>query len=66
MERPTERVDFRLLTPAFVENSEIFLKKSKQTGLLAIEEADVILFMTDVTCCIHELDETVSTCSESK
>jgi GTP-binding protein len=44
-----------------VENSEdIFEEEINKQVLLAIEEADVILFMTDVTCGIHELDETVS------
>jgi len=55
-------VDFSVIdTGGFVENSEdIFEEEINKQVLLAIEEADVILFMTDVTCGIHELDETVS------
>ena len=36
-----------------------FREINKQV-ILAIEESDVILFMTDVTCGVHELDEAVS------
>jgi GTP-binding protein len=55
-------VDFSVIdTGGFVENSEdIFEEEINKQVLLAIDEADVILFMTDVTCGIHELDETVS------
>jgi GTP-binding protein len=55
-------VDFSVIdTGGFVQNSEdIFEEEINKQVLLAIEEADVILFMTDVTCGIHELDETVS------
>jgi GTPase len=55
-------VDFSVIdTGGFVENSEdIFEEEINKQVLLAIEEADVILFMTDVTCGINELDETVS------
>jgi GTPase len=55
-------VDFSVIdTGGFVENSEdIFEEEINKQVLLAIEEADVILFMTDVECGIHELDETVS------
>jgi GTPase len=55
-------VDFSVIdTGGFVENSDdIFEEEINKQVLLAIEEADVILFMTDVTCGIHELDETVS------
>jgi GTP-binding protein len=55
-------MDFSVIdTGGFVENSDdIFEEEINKQVLLAIEEADVILFMTDVTCGIHELDETVS------
>jgi GTP-binding protein len=55
-------VDFSVIdTGGFVENSEdIFEEEINKQVLIAIEEADVILFMTDVECGIHELDETVS------
>jgi GTP-binding protein len=55
-------VDFSVIdTGGFVESSEdIFEEEINKQVLLAIDEADVILFMTDVTCGIHELDETVS------
>jgi GTPase len=55
-------VDFSVIdTGGFVENSaDIFEEEINKQVLLAIEEADAILFMTDVTCGIHELDETVS------
>ena len=55
-------VDFSVIdTGGFVENSDdMFEEEINKQVLLAIEEADVILFMTDVTYGIHELDETVS------
>jgi GTP-binding protein len=55
-------VDFSVIdTGGFVENSEdIFEEEINKQVRLAIEESDVILFMTDVTCGIHELDESVS------
>ena len=55
-------VDFSVIdTGGFVENSDdIFEEEINKQVLLAIEESDVIIFMTDVTCGIHELDETVS------
>jgi GTP-binding protein len=55
-------VDFSVIdTGGFVENSDdVFEEEINKQVLLAIEEADVILFMTDVECGIHELDETVS------
>jgi GTPase len=54
--------DFSVIdTGGFVENSDdIFEEEINKQVLLAIEEADVILFMTDVTCGIHELDQRVS------
>jgi GTP-binding protein len=44
-----------------VQNSDdIFEEEINKQVLLAIEEADLILFMVDVTCGIHELDESVA------
>jgi GTPase len=55
-------VDFSVIdTGGYVEDSDdMFEEEINKQVLLAIEEADVILFMTDVTSGIHELDETVS------
>jgi GTP-binding protein len=55
-------VDFSVIdTGGFVENSEdMFEEEINKQVILAIEECDVILFMTDVSCGIHELDERVS------
>jgi GTPase len=55
-------VDFSVIdTGGYVEDSEdIFEEEINKQVILAIEEADVILFMTDVTCGIHELDINVS------
>jgi len=48
-------------TGGYVENSEdIFESEINRQVLLAIEESDVILFVTDVTQGIHELDTSVS------
>jgi GTP-binding protein len=54
--------DFSVIdTGGYVENSEdIFEGEINRQVLLAIEEADVILFLTDVTQGIHELDTSVS------
>ena len=51
-------IDFSVIdTGGYVENSDdIFEEEINKQVLLAIEEADVILFMTDVTQGIHELD----------
>jgi GTP-binding protein len=55
-------VDFSVIdTGGFVENSDdIFEEEINKQVILAIEESDVIIFMTDVTCGIHELDESVA------
>jgi GTP-binding protein len=54
--------DFSVIdTGGYVENSEdIFEGEINRQVLLAIEEAEVILFMTDVTQGIHELDRSVA------
>jgi GTP-binding protein len=55
-------VDFSVIdTGGYVENSDdIFEEEINKQVLLAIEEADAIIFLTDVTCGIHELDEAVA------
>lgn len=55
-------VDFSVIdTGGYVENSDdIFEEEINKQVRLAIEEADAIIFMTDVTQGIHELDESVS------
>lgn len=55
-------IDFSVIdTGGYVQNSEdIFEEEINKQVLLAIEEADVILFMVDVTCGIHELDSAVA------
>jgi GTP-binding protein len=55
-------VDFSVIdTGGYVENSDdIFEEEINKQVLLAIEEADVILFMVDVTCGIHEMDTAVA------
>jgi GTPase len=55
-------IDFSVIdTGGYVENSEdIFEEEITKQVLLAIEEADLILFMVDVTCGIHELDTSVA------
>ncbi|MBA4323207.1 MAG: ribosome biogenesis GTPase Der, partial [Odoribacter sp.] len=52
-------VDFSVIdTGGFVEDSDdMFEEEINKQVLIAIEEADVILFMTDVSSGIHELDE---------
>lgn len=54
--------DFSVIdTGGYVEKStDIFEEEINRQVLLAIEEADVILFLTDVTIGIHELDRAVS------
>jgi GTP-binding protein len=48
-------------TGGYVENSDdIFEEEINKQVLLAIEESDLILFMVDVTCGIHELDISVA------
>lgn len=55
-------VDFSVIdTGGYVQNSDdIFEEEINKQVLLAIEEADVILFMVDVTSGIHELDTSVA------
>jgi len=48
-------------TGGYVQNSEdIFEEEINKQVHLAIEESEIILFMVDVTCGIHELDTTVA------
>ena len=55
-------VDFSVIdTGGYVENSDdIFEEEINKQVLLAIEEADAIIFMTDVTQGVHEMDESVA------
>ena len=55
-------IDFSVIdTGGYVENSEdIFEGEINKQVKLAIEEADVILFLTDVLSGIHELDQSVA------
>jgi GTP-binding protein len=55
-------VDFSVIdTGGYVQNSDdIFEEEINKQVLLAIEESDLILFMVDVTCGIHELDTSVA------
>jgi GTP-binding protein len=55
-------IDFSVIdTGGYVENSDdIFEEEINKQVLLAIEEADIILFMVDVTIGIHELDKSVA------
>jgi len=55
-------VDFSVVdTGGFVENSDdIFESEINRQVKLAIEEADVIIFMVDVETGIHELDKSVA------
>jgi GTP-binding protein len=55
-------VDFSVIdTGGYVQNSDdVFEEEINKQVLLAIEEADIILFMVDVTCGIHELDTSVA------
>ena len=55
-------VDFSVIdTGGYVKNSEdIFEEEINKQVLLAIEEADIILFMVDVTVGIHDLDTSVA------
>lgn len=48
-------------TGGYVNNSDdIFEEEINKQVLIAIEESDIILFITDVTCGIHELDISVA------
>jgi len=55
-------VDFSVIdTGGYVQNSDdIFEEEINKQVLLAIEEADVILFMVDVTTGIHDMDSAVA------
>jgi GTP-binding protein len=55
-------IDFSVIdTGGYVQNSEdIFEEEINKQVLLAIEESDLILFMVDVTCGIHDLDTSVA------
>jgi len=55
-------MDFSVIdTGGYVRNSEdVFEEEINKQVVLAIEEADIILFMVDVTYGIHELDSAVA------
>ncbi|MCX6253548.1 MAG: ribosome biogenesis GTPase Der [Bacteroidia bacterium] len=55
-------IDFSVIdTGGYVQNSDdIFEEEINKQVLLAIGEADLILFMVDVTCGIHDLDTSVA------
>ena len=55
-------VEFSVIdTWGYVQNSDdIFEEEINKQVLLAIEESDLILFMVDVTCGIHDLDVSVA------
>jgi GTP-binding protein len=55
-------IDFSVIdTGGYVQNSDdIFEEEINKQVLLAIEEADLILFMVDVTIGIHDLDTSVA------
>jgi GTP-binding protein len=55
-------IDFSVIdTGGYVQNSDdIFEEEINKQVLLAIEESDLIMFMVDVTCGIHELDTSVA------
>jgi len=55
-------IDFSVIdTGGYVENSDdIFEEEINKQVVLAIEEADLILFLVDVTCGIHDLDTSVA------
>lgn len=55
-------IDFSVIdTGGYVKNSEdIFEEEINKQVLLAIEEADIILFIVDVTIGIHDLDTSVA------
>jgi len=55
-------IDFSLIdTGGYVENSDdIFEEEINKQIHLAIEESDLIIFMTDVTTGIHELDKSIA------
>jgi GTP-binding protein len=55
-------IDFSVIdTGGYVQNSDdVFEEEINKQVLLAIEESDLILFMVDVTCGIHEMDTSVA------
>jgi GTP-binding protein len=55
-------IDFSVIdTGGYVQNSDdIFEEEINKQVLLAIEESDLILFLVDVTCGIHDLDSSVA------
>jgi len=55
-------IEFSVIdTGGYVQNSDdVFEEEINKQVLLAIEEADLIIFMVDVTCGIHEMDTSVS------
>jgi GTP-binding protein len=55
-------VDFSVIdTGGYVQNSEnIFEGEINKQVMLAIDEADIILFMVDVTWGVHELDKSIA------
>jgi GTP-binding protein len=55
-------IDFSVIdTGGYVQNSDdVFEEEINKQVLLAIEESDLILFMVDVTCGIHDLDFSVA------
>jgi GTP-binding protein len=55
-------IDFSVIdTGGYVQNSDdVFEEEINKQVLLAIEEADLILFMVDVSTGIHELDSSVA------
>jgi GTP-binding protein len=55
-------IDFSVIdTGGYVQNSDdIFEEEINKQVLLAIEESDIILFMVDVTCGIHDMDTSVA------
>ncbi|MBK7712117.1 MAG: ribosome biogenesis GTPase Der [Bacteroidales bacterium] len=55
-------MDFSVIdTGGYVQNSDdVFEEEINKQVLLAIEESDLILFMVDVTCGIHDLDLSVA------
>jgi GTP-binding protein len=55
-------MDFSVIdTGGYVQNSDdVFEEEINKQVLLAIEESDLIIFMVDVTCGIHEMDTAVA------
>jgi GTP-binding protein len=55
-------IDFSVIdTGGYVQNSDdVFEEEINKQVMLAIEESDLIMFMVDVTCGIHEMDTSVA------